>query len=309
MAEEVGQVSLGLNLDQKHFNKQINSLASGSKATVSKAFSPIGKMITAALSVAAITSFAKSCIELGSTLNEVQNVVDVTFNTMSGAVNDFSTNAMTQFGLSESVTKSYVGTLGAMASSMGFTEQEAYNMSTALTGLTGDVASFYNLSSDEAFNKLKGVFTGETEAIKSLGVVMTQTALDEYALNNGFGKTTAKMTEQEKAALRYQYVMSNLSKASGDFIRTSDSWANQTKILSLQFDALKASLGQGLINLFTPLIKQLNLFIARLKVAADTFKAFTETMMGKNASDTHLRTGLFPSRRRLRMWCQSQSPR
>lgn len=69
-------------------------------------------------------------------------------------------------------------------------------------GITGDVASFYNLSTDEAYTKLKSIWTGETETLKDLGVVMTQTNLDQYALNNGFGKTTAKMTEQEKVMLQ-----------------------------------------------------------------------------------------------------------
>lgn len=100
-------------------------------------------------------------------------------------------------------------------------------MSAAITGLTGDVASFYNLSTDEAYTKLKSIFTGETEPLKELGVVMTQTALDQYALNEGLGKTTRTMTEQEKVLLRYRYVMSTLSDASGDFARTSGSWANR----------------------------------------------------------------------------------
>ena len=82
---------------------------------------------------------------------------------------------------------------------------------------------------------------------------MTQTNLDQYALNNGFGKTTAKMTEQEKVMLRYQYVTSALSNATGDFVKTQDSWANQTRILSLRFEQLKASLGKGFIALFTPI--------------------------------------------------------
>ena len=95
---------------------------------------------------------------------------------------------------------------------MGITGQAALDMAEDVTGLTGDVASFYNLGTDEAYTKLKSIWTGETETLKDLGVVMTQTNLDQYALNNGFGKTTAKMTEQEKVMLRYQYVTSALSK-------------------------------------------------------------------------------------------------
>lgn len=231
----------------------------------------------------AITKFASSCIELGSDLSEVQNVVDVTFTNMSGRINSFAENAITQFGLSETVAKKYAGTLGAMAKSFGFTGDALYEMSTTLTGLTGDVASFYNISTDEAFTKLKSVFTGETESLKELGVVMTQTALDNYALANGYDKTTSEMTEQEKVALRYKFVLGQLSDASGDFSNTADSWANQTRVLSLQFAQLKANIGQGLINIFAPVLKVINVVMAKLRTLASYFKVFTEVFFGNNA--------------------------
>lgn len=84
------------------------------------------------------------------------------------------------------------------------------------------MASFYNLDYDEAYIKMKSIWTGETESLKDLGVVMTQTALDQYALANGYGKTTNSMSEQEKVALRYKFVLEQLSLANGDFSRTSD---------------------------------------------------------------------------------------
>ena len=172
--------------------------------------------------------------------------------------------------------RQYTGTFGAMAKAFGFTEKQAYDMGTTLTGLAGDVASFYNISQDEAYTKLKSVFTGETESLKDLGVVMTQTALDAYAMANGFGKTTAQMSEAEKVALRYAFVQDQLTAATGDFARTSDSWANQCRIMKLQFDSLKASIGQGLINLFTPVLRVINTVIERLTVLASAFKSFTE---------------------------------
>lgn len=245
--DELGEV--GKNSDNAG-DKIGGSLASG--------FKKLGKVIAAAGIVDMLVDFGKEAIELGSDLEEVQNVVDVTFETMSDSVNQFAKDAKKSAGLSEKMAKQYVGTFGAMADSFGFTEQEAYAMSTALTQLTGDVASFYNLSQDEAATKLNGVFTGETEALKELGVVMTQAALDNYALANGFSKTTSEMTEQEKVALRYQFVMDQLSAASGDFVRTQDSWANQSKILSLQWESLMATLGTGLIEMLTPSVKFLN---------------------------------------------------
>lgn len=244
----------------------------------------IGVLIGGAFAIGKLTQFGKECVELGSNLAEVQNVVDVTFTTMSDKVNEFAKNAMTSAGLSETMAKQYVGTFGAMSKSFGFSEAQAYDMSTALTQLTGDVASFYNISQDLAYIKLKSVFTGETETLKDLGVVLTQSALDQYALANGYGKTTSEMTEQEKVALRLAFVQKQLSAASGDFIRTSGSWANQVRVMQLQLQSLKATVGQGLINLFTPVLKVINILLGKLATLANAFKSFTELITGKKSS-------------------------
>lgn len=244
----------------------------------------IGVLIGGAFAIGELTQFGKECLELGSDLSEVQNVVDVTFTTMSEKVNEFAKNAITSAGLSETMAKQYTGTFGAMAKAFGFSEEQAYNMSTQLTQLTGDVASFYNLDQEEAFIKLKSVFTGETETLKDLGVVMTQSALDQYALANGYGKTTSAMTEQEKVALRLAFVQKQLSAASGDFIRTSDSWVNQVRVMQLQLQSLKSTVGQGLINLFTPVLKVINILLGKLATLANAFKSFTELITGKKSS-------------------------
>lgn len=259
---------------------QVTNRIERQTARIANSWKKVGTILASVLSIAAIVAFGKSCIELGSNLTEVQNVVDVTFGSMSGRVDAFAKDAAKAFGLSETMAKKYMGTYGAMAKSFGITGKAGYDMSAAITGLTGDVASFYNLSQDEAYTKLKSIFTGETESLKDLGVVMTQTALDQYAMNNGFGKTTAKMTEQEKVMLRYRFVMSQLSDASGDFARTSGSWANQVRILSLQFDALRATIGQGLINAFTPVIQVINTILEKLQTLAAYFKAFTVAIFG-----------------------------
>lgn len=285
MAQADGSIIIDTRIDTdgvSNGTKNIKSQMQGLSGTVKK----IGGIIATAFAVGKIVEFGKECLELGSDLQEVQNVVDVTFTSMSDKVDTFAKDAAKSFGLSETMAKRYVGTFGAMAKSFGFTEQEAYSMSTALTGLAGDVASFYNLSQEEAYYKLKSVFTGETETLKDLGVVMTQSALDQYALANGYGKTTQAMTEQEKVALRFAFVQEQLSAASGDFIRTSDSWANQMRVMQLQLQSIKASIGQGLINLFTPIIKSINVFLEKIATAANAFKSFTELLTGKKATES-----------------------
>lgn len=244
----------------------------------------IGLLIGGAFAVGKLVQFGKECTKLGSDLSEVQNVVNVVFPNMTEKVNEFSKKAVKTAGLSETMAKKYVGLFGSMAKQFNFTESQAYDMSTQLTQLAGDVASFYNISQDLAYIKLKSVFSGETETLKDIGVVMTQNALDEYALANGYGKTTSAMTEQEKVALRLAFVQKQLSAASGDFIRTSDSWANQVRVMQLQLQSLKATVGQGLINLFTPILKVINILLGKLATLANAFKSFTELITGKKSS-------------------------
>lgn len=276
MAESFSRGFSEMESDAANTEKSISSKFSG---LIKKA----GTLFAGLFAAKKLIDFGKQCIELGSDLSEVQNVVDVTFSTMSSKVDEFAKSAVKSFGLSETMAKQYTGTFGAMAKAVGFSERRAYNMSTALTGLAGDVASFYNLNQDEAYTKLKSVFTGETESLKDLGVVMTQTALDSYAMANGFGKTTSAMTEQEKVALRYQFVMDQLSLAQGDFARTSDSWANQSRLMALQAQSIMATIGQGLINLFTPVLKIINVVLGKIAQLAEAFKGFTELITGKKS--------------------------
>ena len=247
---------------------------------ISNSWKKIARTMLTVVSIGAIVAFGKSCIQLGSDLTEVQNVVDVTFGKMSEQVNAFAKTAAVQFGLSETAAKRFMGIYGSMSRSFGFSESQALEMSQAITGLTGDVASFYNITIDQASTRLKAIWTGETESLKELGVVMTQNALDQYALANGYGKTTSKMSEAEKVMLRYKFVQDQLALANGDFARTSDMWANQVRILTLRFESLKATIGQGLINAFTPVIQVINTILGKLQTLANYFKAFTVALFG-----------------------------
>ena len=277
-----GTVYIDTRVDTKGFGKGMNSMQS-QVGGLTGAFKKLGAAIGAAFAIKQLVQFSKKSIELGSDLQEVQNVVDTVFTTMSDKVDEFAKSAAETAGLSETMAKRYTGTFGAMAKAFGFAESEAFTMSTALTQLSGDVASFYNITQDEAYTKLKSVFTGETETLKDLGVVMTQSALDSFAMAEGLGKTTKQMSEQEKVALRYRFVLNQLSTASGDFLRTSDSWANQTRLLKLNIESIMATFGQGLINFFTPVIKLINTLLSKIATLANAFKAFSEMIMGTSS--------------------------
>ena len=288
-SSSVGAIGVDIVINGKNYKGQIKKLGdSGAnmlEASFNSSFKRIGKMAIAAFSVKAITDFMGSCLNLGSALTEVENITNVAFPGMSKQIDNFAKSAADSFGLSETMAKRFTGMYGTMAKQFGFANKEAFEMATTLTGLAGDVASFYDMTQDEAYTKLKAVFSGETEVLKDIGVVMTQAALDQYALSNGYGKTTAKMSEQEKVALRYAFVQDQLSAATGDFIRTQDSWANQTRILSLRFQSLKASLGKGFIAVFTPIIKGINWVLANLQSLADSFANMMEFLTGSSGEN------------------------
>lgn len=276
MSQKVGDIHLDLSVNQRGFQRQMNGVIGFAKKAAAS--------MAALFAAKKVFDFGKQAIQLGSDLTEVQNVVDVTFPKMTKQVNDFAKNAAQQFGLSETMAKRYTGTFGAMAKAFGFGEKQAYDMATALTGLSGDVASFYNISQDEAYTKLKSVFTGETETLKDLGIVMTQNALDAYAMANGYNKTTKEMSEAEKVALRFAFVQQQLSLAAGDFSRTSGSWANQVRLMRLQMEQFMATIGQGFINLFTPILRLINTLLAKILTLANAFKSLTELLTGNKST-------------------------
>lgn len=278
-----GSVRINTLVDTKGFGRGVNTMQK-QIGGLSGAIGKLGLAITAAFGIGKLIQFGKEAVNTASDLQEVQNVVDVVFTTMSKNVDEFAKNAAHAAGLSEIMAKRYMGTFGAMASSFGFMEEEAFNMSASLTQAVGDVASFYNITQDEAYTKLKSVFTGETESLKDLGVVMTQSALDAYAMANGYGKTTSAMSEQEKVALRYAFVLDRLSASSGDFVRSSDSWANLMRSLNLSLETFKANVGQALINVFTPLLKIINQLVAGLAELSAGFVAFSRLITGRGAS-------------------------
>lgn len=268
--------------------------ASKTKTAVSgmkSAFSSLGStvsrlsgLLTSVLGPISFIWLAKECIELGSSVNEVQNVVDTAFGSMSHKMEAFADTAITSFGMSELAAKKTGSTYMAMAKGIGIADGAASDMAITLTGLSGDVASFYNISQDLASTKLKSVFTGETETLKDLGVVMTQTNLEQYALSRGISKSISAMTQAELATLRYNFVLDSLNLASGDFVKTQDSWANQTRILSMQMQALGANIGQILTTVLLPAVKTLNEIVANLVSATSIISAAISSIFGVQIS-------------------------
>ena len=219
-------------------------------------------MLGIAGGIYAIGNAIKESITYSSDLAEAQNVVNQGFGSLAYMANDFAESALYSFGLSELQAKRTSGQFAAMARALGVVPEQAAEMSLSLTGLTGDLASFWNVSQDVAQTALESVFTGETESLKKFGVVMTQANLQQYAYSRGITKSISAMTEAEKAQLRYAYVMDATATAQEDFASTSAGWANQVRLLSGQFQTLAGIVGTGLVTAFLPVIRVVNQVLA-----------------------------------------------
>lgn len=230
------------------FEDTVEETMNGAESTVSTTAAKIAKAIGSAFVTKQIIEFGKAAIGVASDLDEVQNVVDTTFGT-AGAIkiNEWARNAAEAFGESELQAKQFTSTLGAMFKSMGVGQADMEEMSMSLAGLAGDMASFYNLDPTEAFEKLRSGISGETEPLKQLGINMSVANLEAFAMSEGINKAYNSMTQAEQATLRYQYIMSATADAQGDFADTSDSFANQQRILQLEIQTLAAEIGQDLM--------------------------------------------------------------
>lgn len=228
-----------------------------------------------------IIDFGRSAVNLGSQITEVENVVDVAFGSMSDKAYQFASTAKEQFGLSELAAKQYSGTMMAMMKSSGVAQDAASKMSISLAGLAGDIASFYNIDTDTAFQKIRSGISGEIEPLRQLGINLSVANMEAYALSRGITTSYNAMSQAEKVALRYNYLMSATGDVQGDFARTSGTWANQVRLLTLNFQSLSAVIGQGLIAGILPAIQALNALMSKLMQAANVFRNFMYVLMGK----------------------------
>lgn len=272
-----GSIILSTKVDTSGINKGMSSI----KSVVGK----VGGVIATAFSVRTLINFGKEAINLASDLQEVQNVVDTAFGSMSYKIEEFSKTAIENFGISRLTAKRTASTYMAMAKGMGIAEDEASDMAITMTGLTADIASFYNMSQERADVVLKSVYTGETESLKQLGIVMTEVNLEQFAMSKGITKNIRNMTQQEKTMLRYQFVLEQTKLAQGDFAKTQDSWANQTRILSERWKEMQATFGEAFMaigTLFLPIINKIVSGLTQIaQMAVTASKAVYKLFTGK----------------------------
>ena len=266
MAFTDGNIIIGTSVDVGGIGTGLNK--------IEKSFKRLGKFAAFGLGIKALGNLGKAALDAASDLQEIQNVVDVSFRKLDDAGNvvsdmtykieSFSQTCIEKFGMSEFAAKQTAGSFMAMGKSMGLSMEEASDMAITLTGLTGDFASFYNISQEYAKVALSAVYTGETETLKRYGIVLTEANLQQFATSKGIETTVKKMDARDKAILRYMYIMQATKDMEGDFVRTQDSWANSTRVLAQLWNQFLIALGSGLVSILSPMVQVLGHIVQRL---------------------------------------------
>lgn len=234
------------------FEKKMENISNKAKSIGDK-ISGIGTKLTVGVTTP-LAIAGKGMVDAASDFDENLNKISVAFGDNADEVKAWADTATQSFGLSMNQALEATSLFGDMATSMGISQGEAASMSTSLAGLAGDLASFKNIGIDQAMTALNGVFTGETESLKQLGIVMTETNLEEFAAKTG--RVYSEMSQAEKVQLRYNYVMAMSKNAIGDYARTSDGTANSMRTFQASVENLAITLGQNLLPIVTPIIQK-----------------------------------------------------
>ena len=260
---------------QNQFKKFQFNLSNGLKT--------IGKMAGITLGTAALVNFGKKAIEVASDITEVQNVVDVTFGSMAKDVNEFASSSIKEFGLSTLAAKEYSSSMGAMLKSSGIAGEAVRDMSIDLAKLSADMASFYNLENDEAFRKIMSGMSGMTQPLKELGINMNIANLEYFAMQQGIQKSWQEMNQAEQTMLRYNYLLNVTKDSQGDFARNANTWANQVKILKMQWEEFMSLIGKALVEILLPVVKFLNKVLELLIKIAKSIGSIYTMITGKKS--------------------------
>ena len=276
MAEQ--NLKINITGDSSKLKNALSSASSKLSSFGSK-MQGVGKSLTTRLTLPLAVA-GGAAVKFASDFQESMNKVDVAFGKSKQEVKDFAKTTLKQFGIAEGSALDMAALFGDMATSMGLNQSAASDMSTSLVGLAGDLASFKNIGIDQATTALAGVFTGETESLKRLGIVMTEANLKSFAMEKGMNANIKTMTQAQKVALRYKFIMESTSNAQGDFGRTSGGAANQMRIFQESLKELSAKFGQVILPVFTKLVSFANGLLQKFSELSPTTKKLIVVFAG-----------------------------
>lgn len=240
-------------------NVKLTALGNQIKS-VGKKMQSAGSTLTRNLTLPLIAGYTASA-NLASDYEENLNKIDVAFGKNSDEVKKWSETALETYGMSRVQATSAASAFGALGKGIGIGTKDAAEMSTTLAGLSADLGSYFNTSTEDSAKALEGIFTGESEALKKFGVVMTDTNLEKFASDQGL--VWKEMDQTEKTMLRYNFVLAQTKDAQGDFSRTSDGTANSMKMFQASIQELGTTIGANLLPIITPIVQKITEWVKK----------------------------------------------
>lgn len=258
----LAQINIRFKANMEELSSQMQNISRDLKKR-GEEMQNVGKQLSTAVTLP-LVALGTAATKFASDLEQSISKTDVVFGKQSESVKQFAQSTLNAFGISESAALDMLSLYGDMGTSMGITQGKAAEMSKKLVGLAGDLASFKNIGLDQAQTALNGIFSGETESLKMLGVIMTDANLQQYAYTQGISKKISAMTQDEKVMLRYNFVLSQTKNAHGDFQKEIGSAANQSRVFTEGLKELGAQFGQVILPYFTKAVTALNGFMRQI---------------------------------------------
>ena len=268
-------------------NKSINGLKKSAKDSSGGTLQAFKKLKTGIVALG-IGKVIKDSITTGMDAIESDSLFETVMGNNADAVKSWSSKVADTLGLNAVAMQKNIGVVYNMTSSMGVAEQNALKLSKGVSVLAEDMASFYNLDSAEAFNKLRAGITGETEPLKALGILVDENTVKQVAYSEGIAENGAELTQQQKVLARYVAILKQTGNAQGDLARTISSPSNQLRQLKSQV----TQLGLALSNFFMPIVSAvlpyLNAFAKLATNALNSLKPFADKLaefLGVSSTD------------------------
>ncbi len=232
------------------------------------------KMLANGIESLGIGKMILASVRNGMETIESDNLFGVVMGNQAASIRAWSEELQDKLGLVAYEIHKTVGTIYDLISSMGIADTNAINMSKAITLLAQDMASFYNISSDEAINKLQAGLTGEAKPLKKIGILVNENTIKEVAYRNGIAQTGAQLTEQEKVMARYVAIMEQTSNTHGDLARTINSPANMVRILKQRVANLGIAFGNLLMPTIGAILPYITSFVKIVTMAVNALSKF-----------------------------------
>jgi len=234
-----------------------------------------GVTLTAALTVP-IAGVGAAAIKLGIDAVESRNLIEVSFGDMTKAADQWAAKMSQDLGLNRYETEKTAGVLFNMTTGMGLGRAAAFEMSTGVVKLAGDMASFRNIPMEEALTKIKAGLTGETEPLKAIGILVDEATTKTFAYTHGIAEQGTELSAQQKVLARYGSILAQTGNDQGDLARTLESPANQLRIMKERVMEAATALGVELLPMVKSVIGWLADFVPKLQGAVEWFAKLPE---------------------------------